>query len=153
MMRFKTFSTAVLGSLCLGALVIPAFSKDDPVKEKLQAIQQRMQQNQQGGGNKPGGLKPGNNDFGRQIQQVQKQNLNQNQPKLFNPPANKGLAIAAVTGTLRNFSGGSLNWTIEARCTDDLVCDASGCESEIKPPNEACVSLRPTDEDNDEGTN
>jgi hypothetical protein len=71
----------------------------------------------------------------------------------FNPVANKGQLLRAVTGTLRNFSGGSLNWTIEARCPADLVCDAEGCTDEIKPSNEACVSLRPTDEDNDEGTN
>ena len=71
----------------------------------------------------------------------------------FNPTANRGAVLRAVTGTLRNFSGGSLNWTIEARCKDDLVCDADGCRDAIKPPNEACVSLRPTDEDNDEGTN
>lgn len=85
-MKSLTLSTALFGSLCLGALVLPAYSKDDQVKDKLQAIQQRMQQNQQQGGGKQS--KPGNNDFGRQIQQVQKQNLNQNQPKLFNPPAN-----------------------------------------------------------------
>ncbi len=70
----------------------------------------------------------------------------------FVPTAHRGELLRAVTGTLRNFSGGSLNWTIEARCTDDLVCDADGCADEIKPPNEACVLLRPTDEDN-EGTN
>jgi hypothetical protein len=71
----------------------------------------------------------------------------------FSPTSNRGTTLTSVTGTLRNFSGGSLNWTIEARCPDDLVCDADGCASEIKPPNEACVSLRPTEEDNDEGTN
>ena len=71
----------------------------------------------------------------------------------FNPVANRGAVLASVTGTLRNFSGGSLNWTIEARCPDDLVCDADDCSETIKPSNEACVSLRPTEDDNDEGTN
>lgn len=71
----------------------------------------------------------------------------------FNPVANRGQVLASVTGSLRNFSGGDLNWTIEARCTDDVVCALDGCADAIKPPNEACVSLRPTDEDNDEGTN
>jgi len=71
----------------------------------------------------------------------------------FNPVANRGTIMRAISGTLRNFSGGSLNWTIEARCPADLVCDAEGCVDEIKPSNEACVSLRPTEDDNDEGTN
>jgi len=70
----------------------------------------------------------------------------------FNPVANRGQQIAAVTGTLRNFSGGSLNWTIEARCTDDVVCSAPGCSSEITGPKKACVELR-TIGDNDAGSN
>lgn len=45
----------------------------------------------------------------------------------FDPLASKGQAIGSVTGTLRNFSGGGLNWTIETRCVDDLLCDYEGC--------------------------
>lgn len=40
----------------------------------------------------------------------------------FDPPAARGQLLGAVTGTLRNFSGGNLNWTIETRCSADLVC-------------------------------
>lgn len=71
----------------------------------------------------------------------------------FNPVANRGAVLTAVTGTLANFSGGDLNWTIEARCSEDLVCDLDGCSPELAPSNRACVSLRPIEEDNDEGTN
>lgn len=73
----------------------------------------------------------------------------------FDPTANKGETIAALSGTLRNFSGGSLNWTIETRCIDDLVCDKSvdeACTAEPVPSTEACVTLR-TEFDNDAGTN
>jgi len=69
------------------------------------------------------------------------------------PPGSRGMEIALVTGTLRNFSGGSLNWTIETRCPDDLVCTFSeGCAGEVLSAQEACVRLR-TEEDNDQGTN
>jgi len=37
------------------------------------------------------------------------------------------IAIRALTGTLRHFSGGDLNWTLETRCIDDLVY-AKDCE-------------------------
>ncbi len=70
----------------------------------------------------------------------------------FNPVANRGGEVAAITGTLRNFSGGSLNWTIEARCPDDVVCAQPGCSEKILGPKEACVDLR-TEGDNDEGSN
>jgi hypothetical protein len=70
----------------------------------------------------------------------------------FNPVANRGRYLASVTGTMRNFSGGDLNWTIESRCIDDLVCSVSGCSDEIKGPKESCVDLR-TEEDNEQGTN
>lgn len=70
----------------------------------------------------------------------------------FSPVANRGVELDAVTGTLRNFSGGDLNWTVEARCVDDVVCDAQGCSDEIRGPKESCLDLR-TLEDNDEGTN
>jgi hypothetical protein len=71
----------------------------------------------------------------------------------FDPPSHKGETLTAVTGTMRNFSGGSLNWTIETRCPDDLVCSfAEACSDKILPSTEACVRLRTTD-DPDEGTN
>ncbi len=70
----------------------------------------------------------------------------------FDPVANKGLPLDAVTGTLRNFSGGSLNWTIETRCPDDLACGRVGCVPQALPSDQACVRLR-THDDNDQGTN
>ena len=47
--------------------------------------------------------------------------------QLFNPTISPSLVLTAVSGSLRNFSGGNLNWTIEARCTDDVVCAGPGC--------------------------
>ena len=70
----------------------------------------------------------------------------------FDPVANKGLPLDAVTGSLRNFSGGSLNWTIETRCPDDLACGRVGCVPQALPSAQACVRLR-TQDDNDQGTN
>ncbi len=70
----------------------------------------------------------------------------------FSPVANRGLELTAVTGSLRNFSGGSLNWTVESRCPADVVCEALGCAPEVTSSQQACVSLR-TEDDNDEGTN
>jgi hypothetical protein len=70
----------------------------------------------------------------------------------FDAAGSRGVSLGAVTGTLREFSGGSLNWTIETRCSDDLVCSAPGCAAKTKPSSEACVQLRTID-DNDEGTN
>jgi hypothetical protein len=71
----------------------------------------------------------------------------------FDPRAHKGRILRAVTGTMRNFSGGSLNWTIETRCPDDLVCDDAACATDAPVPSSAaCVRLR-TDDDNEQGTN
>jgi hypothetical protein len=70
----------------------------------------------------------------------------------FDPTANRGTVLDAVTGTLRNFSGGNQNWTIETRCPDDLVCGAEGCSPMVKDSKTACVRLRTID-DNDQGTN
>lgn len=71
----------------------------------------------------------------------------------FDPVSFRGQPLDVVTGTLRNFSGGSLNWTIETRCPDDLVCTvSSACREQVMPSTEACVRLR-TLEDNDEGSN
>lgn len=72
---------------------------------------------------------------------------------LFNPLEHKGGLLLSVTGTMRNFSGGSLNWTIETRCPDDLVCSQTdACATKEVPTSEACVRLRSIN-DNDEGTN
>jgi hypothetical protein len=72
---------------------------------------------------------------------------------LFNPTEHKGEVIASITGTLRNFSGGSLNWTIETRCPEDLVCSISdACAAKELLSSDACVRLRSID-DNDQGTN
>lgn len=65
----------------------------------------------------------------------------------FDPTSHRGEVLDFVTGTLRNFSGGSLNWTIETRCTDDLVCqDSVGCVPSPKSSQEACVRLRTADD-------
>ncbi|MBK9266766.1 MAG: hypothetical protein IPM54_44150 [Polyangiaceae bacterium] len=70
----------------------------------------------------------------------------------FDPVGHKGEVLTAVTGTLRNFSGGSLNWTIEARCPDDLLCQTQGCAEEDLPPTQACIRIR-TNDDPDQSTN
>jgi hypothetical protein len=76
----------------------------------------------------------------------------------FDPVSMRGKPLSFVTGTLRNFSGGDLNWTIEARCGDDLVCDdpsQKACVDGPKTPVSsqiACVSPRTTDDPN-EATN
>ena len=70
----------------------------------------------------------------------------------FSPVSNRGTQFKSITGTLRNFSGGSLNWTVEARCAADVVCAEFGCEENEAPINEACVDLRTID-DNEEGSN
>lgn len=70
----------------------------------------------------------------------------------FDPVAHKGAVLTSVTGTLRNFSGGSLNWTIETRCPDDLVCDKPGCATADLPSTKACIRPR-TIGDADQGTN
>ncbi len=70
----------------------------------------------------------------------------------FDPTANRGKTLDSVTGTLRDFSGGSLNWTIETRCSDDLVCKGTGCVPKALPSTKACISLR-TINDNNAGTN
>ncbi len=71
----------------------------------------------------------------------------------FDPVGSRGQTIKALTGTLRKFSGGSLNWTVETRCSDDLICSLPGCgASEPISSQTACVRLRTID-DNDQGTN
>lgn len=70
----------------------------------------------------------------------------------FDPVAHKGDVLTSVTGTLRNFSGGSLNWTIETRCPDDLLCTGPGCAKEDLPSTKACIRPR-TIGDADQGTN
>ena len=76
----------------------------------------------------------------------------------FSAHAYPGATIQAITGTLRNFSGGKLNWTVEARCSDDLVfCKPSDADCLANPPapkasKDACVERR-TEYDPDEDTN
>lgn len=71
----------------------------------------------------------------------------------FDPVAARGQQLTAITGTMRKFSGGTLNWTVETRCADDLVCDLPGCGAKQAISSQtACVELRTID-DNDEGTN
>jgi len=67
----------------------------------------------------------------------------------FDPIANRGTTFDALTGTLRNFSGGTLNWTIETRCPDDLACSREGCVPAPLSSDKACVRLR-TINDNDQ---
>jgi hypothetical protein len=64
------------------------------------------------------------------------------------------IPIPYVTGSLTEFSGGNLNWTVEVRCADDLVCPAElGCTTQQPiPSTAACVSPR-TSSDNNEGSN
>lgn len=74
----------------------------------------------------------------------------------FDPPSHRGTPLLAVSGTLRNFSGGSLNWTVETRCSDDLVrCEPGDAACLANPPapvssHIACVRPRTID---DPGTN
>ena len=77
---------------------------------------------------------------------------------IFDPVAMRGKPIQFLTGTLRNFSGGALNWTVEARCAADVVCDdpsqpqcVDGPDSPV-PSDTACVFPR-TDDDPNENTN
>jgi hypothetical protein len=73
----------------------------------------------------------------------------------FSPRDMRGKPIQSVTGTLRNFSGGSLNWTIETRCGDDLVCDDPSQDACVNGPKDvvssqiACVEPRTTYDPNE----
>ncbi|MCU0683283.1 MAG: hypothetical protein MUF34_13760 [Polyangiaceae bacterium] len=42
------------------------------------------------------------------------------------PPSLRNRIVPWMTGTLANFSGGPLNWTVEARCSDDIVLCEEG---------------------------
>jgi hypothetical protein len=44
----------------------------------------------------------------------------------FDPRRLRDRVLPWVTGTLANFSGGPLNWTLETRCADDLVACEQG---------------------------
>lgn len=76
----------------------------------------------------------------------------------FDPHAYRGQVIPSITGTLAHFSGGDLNWTIEARCTDDLItCPIGDDACQATPPvpmaaTAACVKPR-TQDDNEANTN
>jgi hypothetical protein len=80
--------------------------------------------------------------------------INTSTVSTFDPVSNAGNTIDVITGSLTEFSGGSLNWTVEARCADDLVCPASmGCAvQDIVPTYKACVLVRTID-DPEQGTN
>lgn len=73
----------------------------------------------------------------------------------FDPVAMRGKPISVITGTLRNFSGGALNWTIEARCPVDLVCDEATQTACVEGPKSpissqiACVFPRTQDDPNE----
>ena len=59
-------------------------------------------------------------------------------------------AIRSLTGTLRHFSGGDLNWTIETRCVDDLVyasdCEYTGTDrAELFKQAKDCIAARVAD--------
>jgi hypothetical protein len=67
---------------------------------------------------------------------------------LFDPVLSKGKPLGSFTGTLRYFSGGS-QFTIEARCADDVVTDP---HAPPVPSDTACVHAR-TILDNSAGSN
>jgi hypothetical protein len=56
----------------------------------------------------------------------------------FNAVDLRGKSIKAFSGTLRYFSGGS-QFTIEARCSDDIIIDLRGT---VPPADKACVFPR-----------
>lgn len=66
---------------------------------------------------------------------------------LFNPVANRGQVVRAFTGIISYFSGGS-QFTLNARCDDDVRCAAgstlcvSALDAEPLPSNQACVHAR-----------
>jgi hypothetical protein len=76
----------------------------------------------------------------------------------FDPRALRGKVLGSVTGTASNFSGGSLNWTIEMRCSDDLVActtpdaDCAAAPPEGKSSQVACPGTR-ISIDNESGSN
>jgi hypothetical protein len=67
---------------------------------------------------------------------------------LFDPVANRGKSVHAFTGTLRFFSGGT-QYTIEARCEDDIVLDQNAPTIDS---GRACVHAR-TSSDNSSASN
>jgi hypothetical protein len=69
----------------------------------------------------------------------------------FTPLASRGRSLPWLVGTLRHFSGGSLNWTVETRCEDDL-CAIADCATTTVPASQACKTP-PTEDDNDAATN
>ncbi len=77
--------------------------------------------------------------------------INTDSASEFDPQANPGLALT-VSGSLAYFSGGKNNWTVEARCTDDLVCTATGCSMATVDSKHACVELTRTVADNNSGS-
>lgn len=74
----------------------------------------------------------------------------------FDPTRLRGKLVPSVVGTLANFSGGPLNWTIETRCSEDLLLcnegeDEAACLERFKnlaPLGTTCTRER-TATDND----
>lgn len=71
----------------------------------------------------------------------------------FSPLAHRGRTILWLSGTLRHFSGGPLNWTVETRCSDDLVCNFDEACVDAQVPSSRACKTPPTRDDNDAGTN
>jgi hypothetical protein len=76
----------------------------------------------------------------------------------FDPTAHAGSVLPLIVGNLNEFSGGNLNWTVVARCGDDIVCPptevkAWGCTPPNTTPGYIHCSAPHTASDNDEGTN
>jgi hypothetical protein len=63
----------------------------------------------------------------------------------YDPSAHVGGALDVVTGSLTHFSGGKLNWTVVARCPDDLVCKDAGCSAATQSSQTACVRAQTID--------
>jgi hypothetical protein len=83
-------------------------------------------------------------DDGATVRKVQ---ANSTAASNFSPLQARGKELRAFSGTLTYFSGGS-QFTIEARCDDDVVIDLAAAP---KPSSEACVRLR-TETDPSEGS-
>jgi hypothetical protein len=76
-----------------------------------------------------------------------KVNVNGSADPVFDPLVLRGKPVYAWTGNLRYFSGGS-QWTINARCADDIITDPNGTPLSSE---KACVHAR-TITNNNEGS-
>ncbi len=80
-MRILTLPAVALLGLSLIHAVSPAYSKDETAKDKLQALQKRVQQNQPKSDNKPQFVNPVNKDLGNKLR-----DRAGDQPKFINQP-------------------------------------------------------------------